>query len=738
MDDNLKFFSRQKFETEFGGRNLIVTIGDIAGQANGSCLVQYGETVVLVTATMGKENSEKDYFPLMVDYEERFYAAGKIKGSRFIKRETRPPDEAILASRLIDRAVRPLFDQDLKRDIQIIATVLSLDEENDPDIVAFWGAVIALSISDIPWNGPIAGLRVGLIPSEEGYPPQWSLNPTYKAREKALIDLVVGGKPDQILMIESQAREQNEEVFKQGFSFANKHLRELIEFFSEIQKKAGKPKRMDLIEEVKEQKKEWQKLIEEWIEKNVPRLFFDKPLKTKEQRMATLEQTKKELEEYLISKSLNKEKRTKALESVEKLVSKQIGREIIKRKKRIDGRELDEIRPLFIQAGVLPRTHGSALFQRGETQVLSTVTLGAPGMEQYLDTMEETGRKRFIHHYNFPPFCSGEVSPLRSTGRREVGHGALVERGLLPLIPSKEDFPYTIRVVSEVLSSNGSTSMASACASILALMDAGVPVKKLVAGIAIGLSSEEKNGKISQYQLLTDLQDVEDGPGGMDFKVIGTRDGITAIQMDTKTSGLSLEIISQALDRAKSARYRILDQMEKVLKSPRPHLSPYAPKISAFRIDPEKIRDVIGPGGRVINDIIAKTGVTIDIEQDGLVVVTSESEDSLKKAVDWVKDITREIKVGEVFKAKITRLADFGAFAEIIPGHEGLIHVSELSHKYVKNPREVVSVGDVIPVKVIGIDEMGRINLSAKALEKPVNTHYRRHPNKNKKIIKRR
>ena len=704
-----------KFETEFAGRKLMVTTGQFAQQANGSCLVEYGETAVLVTATMGTENKEADYFPLMVDYEERFYAAGKIKGSRFIKRETKPPDEAILASRLIDRAIRPLFNQDLRREVQIIATVLSLDEENDADIVAFWGAVISLLISDIPWNGPIAGLRVGLIPSEEGE-PQWCLNPTYQAREKSLLDLVIGGTPEHILMIESQANEVDEKKFEEAFAFGNKHLWDLIGFFKEIQSKVGQKKRDDLIEEIEKNKKEWKEKVEEWVSKNAPEILFAKPLKTKAERIFAAGKIREELEKYLVSISLAKEKREKAQEYCNKLIYQEVSRGILENEKRIDGRKLDEIREIFMEVGVLPRTHGSAVFNRGETQVLSTITLGAPGMEQYLDTMEESGRKRFMHHYNFPPFCSGETSPLRTTGRRETGHGALVEKGLVPLIPSKDDFPYTIRVVSEVLSSNGSTSMASSCASILALMDGGVPIKRPAAGIAIGMASEEENGEIKKYKLITDIQDLEDGPGGMDFKVIGSKEGITAIQMDTKSCGLNLKMISEILERAKAGRYEVLGKMGQVLPEVRKELSPFAPRISAFRIDPEKIRDVVGPGGRVINDIIAKTGVTIDIEQDGLVVITSENDKALEKAVSWIKDITREIKVGEIFQGKVTRILDFGAFVELVPGQEGLVHVSELSHKYIKNPHDVVEVGDIIPVKVIKIDELGRINLSHKEI----------------------
>ncbi|MGC9048886.1 MAG: polyribonucleotide nucleotidyltransferase [Patescibacteria group bacterium] len=717
-----------EFSTQFAGRKLIVKIGEMAGQANGSCVVQYGETVVLATATMGSQDKDVDFFPLTVEYEERFYAAGKIKGSRFIKRETRPPDEAILAGRFIDRSLRPLFNQELRREVQIINTVLATDQENDPDVVALYASILAVAISDIPWDGPIAGLRIGLIPSSDpNQPPEFCLNPTYNARAKSLLDLVISGFKDQILMIEAGAFEVSEETIFKAIEFGNKHLGSLIKFFEEIVAKAGKPKNLTLIKNLEKEKEEYVKIVENFIRDNAEKYLFQQPLRTKAERIGAAEKIRQDLDILLTEKNISKEKRERAMNYINKLIYTEVSRGILEKGKRIDGRKLDEIRPISAQVGILPRVHGSAIFQRGETQVLSTVTLGAPGMEQYLDTMEESGRKRFMHHYNFPPFCSGEVAPLRMTGRRETGHSALVEKGLIPLIPDKDSFPYTIRVVSEVLSSNGSTSMASTCASCLALMDAGVPIKKPVAGVAIGLASESvsiplgtgKGKKISKWKIFTDLQDLEDGPGGMDFKVIGTGDGITGIQMDTKTYGLNFEIIKEALIAAKKARLQILDLMNHVLAEPRKELSPYAPRIVSFRIDPEKIRTVIGPGGKVINDIIAKTGVTIDIEQDGLVVITSTSEEAMQKAVDWIKNLVREIKVGEVFQGKVTRILDFGTFVELVPGHEGMVHVSEMAPYRIEHPSEIVKVGDVVPVKVIAIDEHGRIDLSMRAAKEP-------------------
>jgi len=715
-----------EFKTEISGKQLIVKTGEVAGQANGSCFVQYGETTVLATAVLGEEEKELDYFPLSIEYEERFYAAGKIKGSRFIKRETRPPDEAILAGRLIDRSVRPLFDQEFRRAVQIILTVLSVDQENDPDMVALWAASVALSISDIPWEGPIAGVRVGLIPNQDISSPEkrgeWIINPSYEVRAKSDLDLIVCGAKGRVIMLEAGSKEINNETAAEAVKLGLEHLEKINDFIKEIQNKIGKDKlslTADLTDEEVLAKEELKRITKEIVGNEGPKHLFSHPLKTKEERIGAAGKIRAKLEELLLEKQIGKEKRTKAMEYANKLIYQQVSQGILDNEQRIDGRKLDEIRSIDCKVSVLPRVHGSAIFSRGETQVLSIVTLAAPGSEQYLDTMEESGRKRFMHHYNFPPFCSGEVKNLRATGRREVGHGVLVEKGIFAVFPPKEKFPHTIRIVSEVLCSNGSTSMASACASILAAMDAGIPIKRPLAGIAIGLASEEDKTGFKRYKIITDIQDLEDGPGGMDFKVIGTSEGITAIQMDTKTKGLTFDIINRSLEAATKGRQEVLEKMKQVLAEPRSELSVYAPQVTVFKIDADKIRDVVGPGGRIINDIINRTGVMIDIEQDGTVSITSQNKESLKKAVDWVKDLTREFKAGEIFQGKVSRIMDFGAFVELVPGQEGLVHVSEMDYRRVEHPSDMVKIGDVVQVKVMEIDKQGRINLSMKALKTP-------------------
>ncbi len=708
-----------KFTTEIGEKELIVKTGEMAGQANGSCVVQYGETTVLATAVLGEEEKELDYFPLSVDYEERFYAAGRIKGSRFIKRETRPPDEAILTGRLIDRSIRPFFNEESRRAVQVILTVLSVDQENDSDIVALWGAAIALSISDIAWDGPIAGVRVSRTPVDPEKKSEWILNPSYEEREKSDLEVIVCGTKDRIIMLEAEAKEIDNKVTTEAIKYGLSHLEKINKFIKSIQKKVGKEKTplvADLTDEDFLAKQELKRITKDIIEKEAPKYLFENVLKTKEDRIGAAGKIRACLDELLIEKQIGKEKRQKMVDFANKLIYRQVSQRILDKGERIDGRQLDEIRELNCQVGVLPRVHGSALFSRGETQTLSIITLAAPGSEQYLDTMKGEGRKRFMHHYNFPPYCSGEVKYIRSTSRREVGHGALAEKGILPILPEKEKFPHTIRIVSESLSSNGSTSMGAVCAAILAAMDAGIPIKKPVAGIAIGLASEEDEKGFKRYKLLTDIQDLEDGPGGMDFKAIGTADKITAIQMDTKTRGLNLDIVEKALAASSKARQQVLEKMTQALSKPRAELSPYAPKIIVVIINPDKIRDVVGPGGKVINEIINKTGASIDIEQDGTVSITSEDAESLKRAVQWVKDITREFKVGETFQGKVVRIMDFGAFVELVPGQDGMIHVSEMEHHHVKHPDDVVKIGDIVPVKIIKIDQ-GKIALSMKALK---------------------
>lgn len=701
-----------KFETEWGGKSLKVEIGRLAHQAHGACTVQYGDTVVLVTAVLGEPRDSGDFFPLTVDYEERLYAAGIIKGSRFIKREGRSTDEAILSGRMIDRSIRPLFDDRLRHDVQIIVTVLSIDGENDPDVPGLVGASIALMLSPVPWNGPIAGVRIGRVDGE------WVINPTYAAREKGDLDLVVSGTDKKVLMIEAGGKEISEEVMLEAIHFGQKHLREILKLIDEMTS-AMKPKKYTFEElagheETPEEHEEKIKVRAEAKEFLMPRLkdlLFGSAKGTKASRGAMLAQIEEELETHLVSKNTPKELRKVATSHIYELVEHAVTDGILTDGRRVDGRVLDEIRPLAAEVGVYTRLHGSGLFARGETQVMSIVTLGAPGVEQTLEGIEFVGKKRYFHHYNFPPYSVGEVKPLRGPGRREVGHGALAEKALLPMLPTREEFPYTVRVVSEVLSSNGSSSMASTCGSTLALMDAGVPIKAPVAGIAMGLASDE-SGK---WRVITDLQDLEDGKGGMDFKIAGTKDGITAIQLDTKTQGLADEIIVETFRLARAARLKILDVMASAIPAPRAELSPYAPRIISFKIDPLRIREVIGPGGKIINEIIDKTGVQIDIEKDGLVSVTSVNAENLEKAVAWIKNIVREFKVGEIFRGKVNRLMDFGAFVELTPGHDGLIHISQLAPFRVAKVTDVVNIGDEVPVKIIEIDEQGRINLSLKA-----------------------
>ena len=710
----------KEFTTEIGGKKLVLQTGLLAHQADASVVARYGDTVVLATVVMGKEPREgMDYFPLMVDYEEKLYAAGKIKGSRFIKREGRPTDEAMLTARLVDRAIRPLFPQEIKNDVQVILTVLSWDQENDPDIVGLIAASAALTISGVPWSGPISGIRVGQVEGE------WVINPSYEARDKSVIDITVAGTSEKVIMLEAGANEASEEVTYGAIEFALKHMKKPIDLISEMKEALGvKTKTLEEVmakakkneEDSEESADDAGKLNEvledakSWLDKKLGEELFNSPKASKIERKAIFGQVKNELAGYLLEKQYGKDKRKKALELVDKFVEAKVTEAIIKEEKRVDGRKLNEIRSLHCEVGLLPRTHGSGLFSRGDTQVLSVVTLGAPSDEQTLDTMEEEGKKRYMHHYNFPPYSVGEVKPLRGTNRREVGHGALAEKALLPVLPDKEKFPYAIRVVSEVMASNGSSSMGSTCGSSLALMDAGVPIKKAVAGIAMGLASDESGN----HKILTDLQDMEDGKGGMDFKVAGTKDGITAIQLDTKTHGLTMEIVKETLERAKDARMEILSAMDQAIAASREELSQYAPRIYSLRINPDSIRNVIGPGGKQIHEIIDATGVDIDIEDDGLVMITATNAEGAERAVQWVKDLTREAKPGEIFKGKVVRLMDFGAFVEILPKQDGLVHISEMAPYRVNQVTDIVKLGQEVTVKVIKIDEKGRINLSMK------------------------
>lgn len=701
----------KKFSTNFAGKELIIETGRFADQANAAITLQMGETVVLVTAVMGEPRDGMNFFPLMVDYEEKLYAAGRIKGSRFIKREGRPSDEAVLVSRFIDRAIRPLFDSRIRNNMQIICTVLSFDEENDPDILGLIGASCALHMSDIPWNGPIAAVRTSQIDGE------WVFNASYEQRKTSAFDLDIAGTPEKVVMIEARANEVPEETIAEAFKQGKAQLKPVIDLIEKIRSEVGTEKVM-VIPDEDPREKEIQEMSKAFMTSRMEELFFSQTKASKQERAEAKERLKADLIEHLLEKDVDEEELSIGTSLIYDFVQMEVSRAIIESGKRLDGRGIEEVRPLTIEAGLLPRVHGSGHFSRGETQILSIATLGSPGDQQTLDNMETVGEKRYMHHYNFPPFSVGEAKPLRGAGRREIGHGALAEKALEPVLPSKENFPYTIRVVSETMNSNGSSSMASTCASTLALMDAGVPIKTPIAGIAIGLASTG-----DAWKVITDIQDLEDGPGGMDFKVTGSKDGITAIQMDTKTDGLTQEMIEEALRQSKNARANILEQMTAVIAEPRAELSKYAPSIITLEINPDKIRDVIGPGGKMINEIIEKTGVqAIDIEQDGLVVITAPDQESGKAAYDWVHNLTRDVEVGEAFEGEIVRIMDFGAFVNILPGKDGMVHVSELAPWRVEKVDDIVKLGDKVKVKVIEIDDMGRINLSMKQAEGNVYT----------------
>ena len=689
----------EKFKLKLGDKDLIVEINDLAEQASGSCLVQYGDTLILATAVMSEQKREGiDYFPLSVNYEERHYAAGKILGSRYMRREGRPSDEAILTSRLIDRAIRPLFPKGFKKEVQIIITCLSWDKENDPDILGLLAASISLLISDIPWLGPITSLRVGQEKEK------FVLNPTYIQREESNLDLTVSAveQDNEILinMIEAEAKEIDEKTVLEAIEWAKPFLKKLINFQNEITKKKGKKKQV--FEQIEIQPK-LQKEIKDFLGNK-----FEKALaqKIKEDQVKAIKLVNKEVLDFVAEKN-SEEKQAPIKEFLEQELKDLIHQNIILKEKRPDNRKLDEVRKISCQAGLLPRTHGSGLFCRGKTKTLSILTLGSPGDVKLFANMEMIGEKKFMHHYNFPPYSVGEVRPIRGPGRREIGHGMLVEKALKPIIPNSETFPYTIRIVSEVLSSNGSTSMASLCASCLALMDAGVPIKEPIAGISLGLIKKGKD-----YKILTDIQGLEDHYGNMDLKVIGTKKGITAIQMDVKIDGISAKILQESFVQSKKARLQILDEMKKTISEPRSKLSPFAPRILTIQINPDKIRNIIGKGGKTINEITQECNVSIDIEETGQIFITAESKESAQKAIEWIEKLTREAKVGESFEGTVKRILDFGAFVEIIPGQEGLIHISKLSSGRVEKVTDVVNLNDIVDVKVISIDEQGRINLS--------------------------
>ncbi len=687
------------FKTQLGGRDFVIETGKMAKQANGSALVRYGDTVVLVTATASAEPREGvDFFPLTVDYEEKLYAVGKIPGG-FIKREGRPPESAILCSRLIDRPLRPLFPEGFRNDVQIVATVLSVEQDNPPEIAGMIGASAALCISDIPFNGPIAGVRVGYIDGE------FIINPTVEQREKSALNLTIAGSHDAIMMVEAGANELPEETVLDAILFGHAEIKRIVEFQQQLVAECGKPKRDFKLflppEEMVSQIRAYAAEKLDHAVRNSDKLQRDEAVN--EIKAAALEHFLEIYPDNVLE-----------INSVlHKIVKETVRKMITHEKIRPDGRKLDEVRPISCEVGLLPRTHGSGLFTRGQTQVLTISTLGPLGDEQIIDGVGLETSKRYIHQYNFPGYSVGEARPSRSPGRREIGHGALAERALRPMIPDSDEFPYTIRLVSEVLESNGSSSMASVCGSTLSLMNAGVPIKRPVSGVAMGLV---KDG--DAYTILTDIQGMEDALGDMDFKVAGTKKGITAIQMDIKLTGITREILASALAQAKKGRAFILSKMLETISKPADDLSPYAPRVTVMHINVDKIRDVIGPGGKVIKKIIDETGVQIDIEDDGTVRICAVDSTGASRAVEIINDLTRDVEVGTVYKGKVTRLMAFGAFVEILPGKEGLCHISQLDKKRVEKVEDVVKVGDELEVKVTEIDNQGRINLSHKVLLK--------------------
>jgi len=692
---------------EIGGKTLTLEVGSLAQQATSSVLARLGDTMVLVTVVMGKERADIDYFPLTVEYVERLYAGGRIKGSRWVKREGRPTDDAVLTARLIDRSVRPLFPKEFKKEVQIIATVLSVDGENSPDVLSVIAASAALAMSPIPWKGPVGTVRIGYVNppagGKESGKADFIVNPGIAESELSELDLIVTSLKGKTLMLEAGALQITEEISLEGIKKAQIENDKIIDFIEDFTKKAGAKKEAvkpnaELAEIIALLEKSYRDeiigIIKGRLTKELsgnPGEFIDK----------IIEEQKTKDEDFTSDKKL-------IAVAVEYIMFKNIRENTLTKGVRPDGRKIDEIRPISCQISVLPRTHGSAIFNRGDTQVLTIATLGSPRLEQLIESAEGEESKRYIHHYNMPPYSVGEAGRLGFTSRREIGHGALGERAIMGVIPSQAEFPYTIRVVSEILSSNGSTSMAATCGSTLALMDAGVPIKKPVAGIAMGMVSKD-----DKYVILTDILGLEDFSGDMDFKVAGTDSGITAIQMDVKILGLTIGQIKEVFERAKKARLFILEKMIAVVGAGKKGVSEYAPKIEQVQIPVDKIGEVIGPGGRVIKSIIAATGAAVDVEDSGIVTISGTDKDAVAKAVEWVKGITREVKVGEIFAgAEVKRILPFGAFVEFLPGKEGMVHVSKMAEGFVRNPLDVVAIGQKVKVKVIEIDEQGRTNLS--------------------------
>ena len=682
----------EKFSRNIGGRELSMEVGRVAGLANGAVMVRYGDSMILVTACMAQPREGIDFFPLTIDYEERLYAAGKIPGS-FFRREGRPSHTAILADRLTDRPLRPLFPKGMRNEIQIVATVLSADQENDPDILVITGASAALTISDIPFEGPVAGTRIGYVDG------QFVVNPTFAQLTDSALDLVVAGTRDAVVMVEAGASEVDESLVLEAIGIGQDVNAELISLQEEMAERVGKPKTQVEMTILSDE-------VRDAVEEFVRARDWDL-LATKNERDETTAERQKELIGALGETHPENELKVALKEMTKAIVRKRI----LEEGQRTDDRKTDEIRPVSCEVGLLPRTHGSGLFTRGETQVLTIATLGSMGERQKIDGIEPEESRRFLHHYNFPPFSVGEARFLRGPSRRDIGHGALAERALLAVIPDEEEFPYTIRLVSEVLSSNGSTSMASVCGNTLSLMDAGVPIKAPVAGVAMGLVKSD-----DQLRVLTDIAGLEDAMGDMDFKVAGTEKGITALQMDIKVKGITPEIMETALSQAREARRFILGKMLEAIPEVRPELSPFAPRMYRLSIPQDKIGAVIGPGGRVIRSIIEETGCTIDVEDDGTVFIGSPDEEQAQKAISIVGSLTKEVELGEIYTGKATRLTSFGAFVEILPGKEGLVRLGDLAEVPVRRPEDVVHIGDEVKVMVIEVDDLGRVNLSRRAV----------------------
>jgi len=699
MDLNKKIF-----ETEIAGRPLKVEISRLAEQANASALVTYGETTVLATVVMDKKDKDGDFMPLMVDYEEKYYAVGKILGSQYVRREGRPSQDATLSGRLIDRAIRPLFDNRIRRPIQVTATILSYDEENNPDFVALTATSIALGISDIPWNGPIAGVAVAMIGDT------LLINPTEGDLSRGEDDKkflsFIAGLNGEVNMIEFEGRETSESEIITAYTEAMKEIEKLLVFERDIIAKVGKPKANIALTDPSE---ELQLSVTNFLNQTLESALF---IKNKTERESALFNLKKELMANLIQNGFAEDVAPAVEMILESYTNEVVHKEVIENNRRVDGRAIDEVRELYAEVGSLPRLHGSSIFARGNTQSLAVVTLAAPGAEKVIETIKHVGKQRFMLHYNFPGFSVGEAKSYRGPGRRDIGHGALAEKAVQSIIPTTDEFPYAIRVVSEILSSNGSSSMATVCSTILALMDAGVPIKKPVAGIAMGLMSSP-DGK---YKILTDIQGPEDHHGDMDLKVAGTSDGINAIQMDVKISGVSLQILSESLIQAKKARVEILSFMTKVIASPRTEVSKYAPQVIVIDIDPSRIGEVIGPGGKIINGIIARTGVSIDIDDIGKVFISAKEKSALEAGANEVRAILREFKVGDIVEGSIIRVLDFGAIIDLGGGKDGMIHVSELKEGFVKNVTDVINMGDFVRAKIIKVEE-GKIGLSIKQLK---------------------